>query len=311
MKILYIGNHNIGVMCLNELIHRGHEVVAVIGIPEDPNEKNYYASVVHAAKEHAIQAYTPQNVNNPDLVNTFRELQPDLITVISYRQILRKPIIDIPTLGVINLHGALLPKFRGGSPINWALIKGEKETGVTIHYIDEGVDTGPIIKQSAIPIAYDDTVVTLFDKVTQAGFEIFQDVIGYFESGDVPKKTNIKADGSYYRRRTPEQGLIDWNQDAVSVYNLIRALVPPFPGAFSYFDGRKVIIEWGLPVSVSKATASPGEIIVFQHMGQHAIATGGGAILPQRVNVEGLGSGPPEELFQLAGIEPGSVLRDN
>ena len=302
-----MGNHNIGVMCLGHLIQRGHEIAAVIGIPEDPDEVKYYDSVLGKADQLRLQTYAPKNVNNSELVAVFRELAPDLIVVISYRQILRKPIIDIPRLGVINLHGALLPKFRGGSPINWAIINGESETGVTIHYIDEGVDTGPIIAQRRIPITCDDTAVTLFEKVTNEGFELFKQVVYYFETGSVPTIPNRKEEGSYYRRRTPDQGVIDWKLDATSIYNLIRALVPPFPGAFSYIRGRKMTVEWGVPLAVSKEDTAPGELFRFTHSGQYAVAAGSGSILLNKVNLDGFGSGTPEELFPRADVIPGLI----
>ncbi len=307
MRILMMGNHNIAVRCLEYLIEGPHEVVGVVGIPEDPNERTYYASLTELARQQGIPVLTPQKVNAPDVVGRVEAMKPDLIAVISYRQILRKRIISIPPLGIINLHGALLPKFRGASPINWVLIKGETQTGVTIHYIDEKVDHGEIIAQRPIPIALDDTAVTLFDKVTETGFDLFKDVIGYFERGDVPTSPNRTEEGSYFYRRKPEDGIIDWSQRAEDIYNMVRALVYPFPGAFTHVQGQKAIVWWGLPVSVAPAGARPGELFRFRHSDQWAIAAGEGALLLDEVEIEGAGKGKPGAVFSQAGIEEGSV----
>jgi len=309
MRVLFMGNHNIAVKCLEYLIESRHEVVGVVGIPEDPNERKYYASVTQLAGEHGVPTLTPKKVNEPAVVAQLEAMRPDLITVVSYRQILRKAIIDIPPKGIINLHGALLPKYRGASPINWVLIKGETQTGVTIHYIDEKVDHGMIIAQRPIPVAFDDTAVTLFDKVTAEGLELFKEVIGYFESGHVPTRPNVTEEGSYFYRRRPEDGIIDWAQTAIQVYNMVRALVFPFPGAFTYLDGRKCTLWWGLPTPLGPEDRQPGQLYRFRHSGQWAIAAGDGAILLEDIEVEGAGRGRPEEVFAKAQIQPGTIAR--
>ena len=148
----------------------------------------------------------------------------------------------------------------------------------------------------------------MFDKITVAGAELFGEVIGHFEEGDVPVKPNRKSEGSYFRRRNPEDGLIQWNESATSIYNLIRALVPPFPGAFTKIGDRKVVIEWGVPLAIGPAGAAPGEVFRFGEPAEFAIAAGVGAILPRRVTIEGVGTGSPEELFPRCGIEARTVL---
>lgn len=308
MRVLFIGNHNIGVRCLTWLLENGHEVAGVVGLPPDPNEQNYYESVLAIAERAGLPTFAPVDINEPSVVDALAALRPDLITVISYRQILRAPIINITPLGVINLHGAMLPKFRGASPINWHIIKGEKEGGVTIHYIDEGVDTGAILAQQPIPIEHDDTGVSLFDKVTGVGFDLFVEVVQQIASGTTDPQPNRKELGSYYRRRTPEHSKIDWTQSETEIYNLIRALVPPFPSAFTWFGDRKLTIEWGLPLAVQPLQAQPGEVFEFAPSGQIAIACGSGAILPETVHIDGLESGTAKQLFERAGIRPGTVL---
>lgn len=260
-------------------------------MPSDPTEKAYYKSVAAVAIERHLPLHVPEDINTPEMVAEIRNLSPDLIAVVSYRQILGKPIIDIPAWGVINLHGALLPKYRGASPINWVLINGEVETGVTIHFIDEGVDTGDIIAQRTIPVAFDDDAVTLFEKITTVGVELFEEVIGHFAAGRVPRRPNRKELGSYFRRRRPEQGAIKWQGDALSVYNTIRALVPPFPGAFTYLGSTRIVIEAGAPIALRSALARPGEVFYIRSLRRHAIAAGHDAILPLILRVE---DGPPE-----------------
>lgn len=279
MRILFIGNHTIGVKCLEYLIASPHEVVGVVGMPEDPEEPQYYASVVELAKRHGIHTLTPKNINAPEVVAALAALKPDLIPVVSYRQILAKSIIQLPSKGIFNYHSALLPKYRGGSPINWAIIKGETETGVTLHHIDEAIDHGPIIAQRRVPIAMDDTAVTVLKKLDDTGFAVFKEVIAAFERGDVPRQPNKVEEGSIYRRRTPEQGLIDWHQDAVAIYNFIRALVYPYPGAFTFVGEKKLIIWWGTPMAIKPLEVPPGQVFRLQHSAQWAIAAQTGAIL--------------------------------
>ncbi len=307
MRVLMMGNHNIAVKCLEHLIEGPHDVVGVVGIPEDPGERAYYASLTDLARGHGIPVLTPKKVNAADVVDQLEAMKPDLITVISYRQLLKKRIIGIPPLGIINLHGAMLPRFRGASPINWVLIKGETETGVTIHYIDEKVDHGPIIAQRPIPISFDDTAVTLFDKVTDVGLELFRDVIGSFERGDVPTSPNRTEEGSYVYRRKPEDGVLDWTGRSADVYNMIRALVYPFPGAFTHFNGLKTVVWWGVPISIGPEDPKPGQLYRFDHSDQWAIAAGEGGILLEEIEIEGVGKGKPGSLFAKAGIEAGTT----
>ncbi len=307
MRILFIGNHNVGVRCLEYLLEGPHEVVCVVGIAGDPRERDYYDSVTETARSGGIPVHMPRDINSRDIVGLLKSMSPDLITVVSYRQILRRPILDIPVRGTINLHGALLPKYRGGSPVNWAIINGETETGVTIHYIDELVDHGPIIAQRRIPIGFEDTAETVFRKVTKEGTELFREVIGYFERGDVPTSRNRTEQGSYFPRRRPEDGLIDWERSAADVYNMVRALTYPFPGAFTFLAGKKCILWWGTPVEVRPTGVVPGQLFARGDSGEWALAAGKGALLVEKVQLEGGGEGAPADVFQDAGIAAGTV----
>lgn len=306
MRVLFIGNHDIGHSCLAHLLqHDEFEVCGVIGIPTDPNERNYYASVQGLAEEHGIPFAAPENINAPDTLQWIREMQPDLIPVISYRQLLGPELIEIPTRGCINLHGAKLPAFRGASPINWALIENAEETGVTIHFIDEKVDHGPIIGQRGWPIDYQDTAITLFNRLTKEGAELFVEVMDAFLTDSVSTRPNETQKGSYYYRRTPKDGIIDWNKPSTHVYNFIRALVYPFPGAFTYVDDKKLTVWWGVPSPLRPSDATPGELFTFSHSGQWGIACAEGSIILHEVEVDTEGKGCADTILASSKLTPG------
>ncbi len=184
-----------------------------------------------------------------DFVNEIRNLKPDLIFVNSYSMLLRSEILSVPPLGCVNVHGALLPQYRGANPIQWALINNENETGVTMHYMDENFDTGDIIAQRRVPIYFEDTWRDVQARIANATEDMLSEEIPKLLAGCIVRQPQDSSKAHYYRHRHPEDGLINWNDSVAHIYNLIRALVKPHPGAFFVnLEGKRVILDEYLTV---------------------------------------------------------------
>ena len=201
---------------------------------------------------------------------------------------LRKEILGIPPLGAMNLHGSLLPKYRGRAPVNWVLVKGETETGVTLHFMTEKPDAGDIVGQAAVPIAFDDTAFTLFGKMEESASRLLADLLPRIANGQIPRRPNDLSHGSYFGGRRPEDGRIDWSRPAVEIYNLVRAVTRPYPGAFTELAGEKLTVWRAIPLRATEGCVlSPGTIRVS---GGPSYAMAGGCVAPvsgpRRVVVE-------------------------
>ncbi|HSQ15812.1 MAG TPA: formyltransferase family protein, partial [Candidatus Binatia bacterium] len=191
-------------------------------------------------------------------------------------------------LGAMNLHGSLLPMYRGRAPVNWAIVKGETETVVTLHFMTEKPDAGDIVGQTAVPIAFDDTALTLFGKMEAAASRLLADLLPRIANGEIPRRRNDLARGSYFGGRRPEDGRIDWSRPAVEIYNLVRAVTRPYPGAFAELAGEKITVWWAVPLPAETGGAlSPGAIRVS---GGPSFTMAGGCVAPvsrpRRVVVE-------------------------
>jgi methionyl-tRNA formyltransferase len=213
----------------------------------------------------------------------------------------------------MNLHGSLLPKYRGRAPVNWVLVKGETETGVTLHIMTEKPDAGDIVGQAAVPIAFDDTALTLFGKMEDAASRLLADLLPRIADGEIPRRPNDLARGSYFGGRRPEDGRIDWARPAVEIYNLVRAVTRPYPGAFAELAGEKVVVWWAIPLRAEAGSVlSPGAIRVS---GGPSYAMAGGCVAPvsgpRRVVVEtGAGWLQLEEIEWRARTAKGEAIVD-
>lgn len=234
--------HNIGVRCLKILLARGVRVALVITHEDNPAESIWFESVAALCREHGIPAITPTDPNTPALLAQVRALQPDLIFSFYYRNMLPVALLALAKTGAYNLHGSLLPKYRGRVPVNWAVLHGETETGVTLHEMSAKPDAGAIIAQTAVPILPDDTAYDVFGKLTVAAEQTLWQALPGLIDGSAPKRPNDLAQGSYFGGRKPEQGRIDWSQPAQVVYNLHRAVAPPYPGAFTDIGDKTFVI---------------------------------------------------------------------
>jgi methionyl-tRNA formyltransferase len=251
--------HNVGVRCLSVLLAHGVDVKLVVTHEDNANEHIWFDSVAELASLNDIPTIVPDNPNTPEVVERIRALHPDFLFSFYYREMLRAGLLGIPAHGALNMHGSLLPKYRGRVPVNWAIIHGEKETGATLHYMTEKPDNGDIVAQQAVPILPNDTALEVFQKVTVAAEMALNACLPELLAGRAQRRRQDLSKGGYFGRRTAEDGIIDWSCSAEEVHNLVRAVAPPYPGAMTRLMGKSMRI---LQTMVS-ANASTGEKPAF------------------------------------------------
>jgi methionyl-tRNA formyltransferase len=230
--------HNVGVRCLKALLARQVEVPLVITHKDNPGEQIWFDSVAATAAAYGIATIAPADPNSVQAIARVADSRPDFILSFYYRAILKAPLLALPSRGALNMHGSLLPRYRGRVPINWAIIHGETETGATLHYMTEKPDAGDIVAQTAVPILPDDTAKEVFDKVTVAAETTLYASLPALIAGNAPRMPQDPRRATYFGGRTPEDGVIDWSKTAAEIHNLVRAVAPPYPGARTFLNGR-------------------------------------------------------------------------
>lgn len=246
-KCVFIGGKQIGVACLRQLIARGISPNLVIANPDDTGKDTWHESLVKVARETGLSVIVGKKVRDPELIRTIKKIKPEIIFCIGGMQIIPKDVLAIPRLGCINIHPALLPKYRGRFSTAHALFNGEQYTGATLHFMDEGIDSGPIILQKKVRIEEWDTGKTLYDKVlTDAGSELFAKFLDLWLSGkEIPSHPQNEREATYYPKGLPNNGEIDWSWDGAKIKRFIRAMTfPPFlPPDFTVGNRKMVITE--------------------------------------------------------------------
>ena len=280
--ILVFAYHDVGYTCLQELIERKENVLALITHADDPGEEIWFHSVAELARRHNIPVHTPASVNTPEWIERIRALKPDLILSFYYRNLISPEILTLPRLGAFNMHGSLLPKYRGRAPVNWAIINGERKTGVTLHHMSARADTGDIVDQEAVTIGAREDVREVFAKVTAAARKLLARRLDDLTHGTAPRRPQDESQATKCARRGPEDGRIDWTFSADAIFNLIRAVTHPYPGAFTEVAGRRLYIWWALPQKAGKG--APGEVLA---VAPPRIATGKGSLELLRVQWQG------------------------
>jgi len=266
VRAVVFAYHNIGVIGLEALEKTGYEIIAVFTHEDDPAEVLWFPSVRDWTQKHRARAFCPEHLNTPEWIQKISSLTPDVIFSFYYRRLISQEILKIAPSGAFNLHGSLLPAYRGRCPVNWALIKGEEKTGVTLHYMTDKPDAGDIVCQKTVPIDFDDTALTLYNKLYEAAKSVLEEALPMIKKGTAPRIPQDLSSGSYFGGRTPEDGRIDWRRPAVEIYNLIRAVTTPYPGAFTFSpDGRKIII-WRalLEDEMDRQKDPPGTVAIEQ-----------------------------------------------
>lgn len=269
--------HNVGVRCLKVLLAQGVEVKLVVTHEDNPNENIWFSSVRQVAEDYGIPVITPENPNTPEIEAQIRALQPDFLFSFYYRNMLKAALLETPKRGAFNMHGSLLPKYRGRVPINWAIIHGETETGATLHVMNVKPDNGPLVDQQAIPILPDDTAQEVFDKVLVAAEICLMRALPRLIDGTAQLKQQDLSQGAYFGGRKAEDGRIDWSQSARQIHNLVRAVTRPYPGAFSETPFGPLVI-WRTRV-LSEGGHSPHTCCLQAKDGKVVIQTADGGLL--------------------------------
>ena len=268
--------HNVGVRCLSVLLAHGVEVPLVVTHRDNPKETIWFDSVAELAALHGIPVITPDNPNTPEVVEQIRASQPDFFFSFYYREMLKSELLEIPKHGALNMHGSLLPKYRGRVPVNWAIIHGETETGSTLHYMTEKPDNGDIVAQQAVPILPNDTAHEVFQKVTVAAEMALNAALPALLAGKAKAEKQDLSKGAYFGGRKAEDGIIDWVQSAQEIHNLVRAVAPPYPGATTQVMGKPMRI---LQTLVTKCTVAGKEKPAFYVKEGKAYAICGNGVL--------------------------------
>jgi len=260
MKVVVLAYHTIGCTGIRALLAQGFDIQAVFTHEDDPNENIWFESVAELAAANDLPVYAPDDINHPLWVERIRKMEPDIIFSFYYRNMVGKEILDLPPAGCLNLHGSLLPPYQGRCPVNWVLIHGEKETGVTLHYMTPRPDDGDIVGQKRVPIDDNDTALSLHKKLATAAGDLLDDLLPKIRENRAERIPQEKSSASYFGGRKPEDGEIDWRQDAAGVRNLVRAVTRPYPGAFSYLGNRKCIF-WHVSPAETSRDAAPGTVL--------------------------------------------------
>lgn len=275
MKAVVLAYHNIGCIGIEALLRHDFEIPAVFTHRDDPGETVWFASVAQVAASYNIPTFAPEDINHPIWVEKIRRLAPDILFSFYYRNLVGKPILRIPPAGALNLHGSLLPRYRGRCPINWVLLRGEKQTGVTLHYMTPRPDDGDIVAREKISITQDDTAKTLHQKAAKAAARMLEGILPQIKAGTAPRHPQDHTQATYFGGRRPEDGEIDWTKPAHEIRNLIRAVTRPYPGAYSYAGDRKCLF-WEVSVVAQRTDESPpGTILSTDPL---IVACGQGAV---------------------------------
>lgn len=308
MKIIFMGTPEFAVPTLNRLIEK-HDVAAVFTQPDRPKgrgQKMQFSPVKEVAVRNNIPVLQPIKLKkDTDAINAIKKINPDVIVVIAFGQILPKEVLEIPRLGCINVHASLLPELRGAAPINWAIIRGYEKTGITTMQMNEGLDTGDMLLTSEIKIGENETAEELHDRLMEIGANLLIQTLDEIEKGSIVPQEQEDEKSSYAPMLNKELGHIDWKNDSSTIYNLVRG-VTPWPGAYAYYKGNMIKI-WGLEKDNAGNYSNPGEIIEVSKDGIK-VACGNGSILIREL--QEIGSKRMDAATYLNGhnIEKGIIL---
>lgn len=276
-RIVFFGYSEAGYECLSLLLERGDNVVALVTHEDNPGEKIWFKTPAVAARKKGVPVFAPAKVNTPEWIDRITALRPDLLLSVYYRNMISSRLLALPRLGAFNLHGSLLPKYRGRAPINWAVLHGEPRIGMTLHRMVKSADAGAIVDQDGVDIGPRDTAEQVFRKVLPCARRVLARQIDALLAGTACETPQDEAQATYFGGRTPEDGRIAWTQTSTQIFNLVRAVTDPYPGAFTDIGGVRLMVWWAEPDSPAARgrRGTPGEIISVAPL---VIATADGAI---------------------------------
>ena len=288
MRVIFMGTPDFAVGTLEALVRSEHEIVGVVTQPDKPKGRGkamQFTPVKEVAVRENIPVFQPRRVREPEVVETLRELNAAVIVVVAFGQIIPEIILKLTKYGCINVHGSLLPKYRGAAPIQWAVIDGEKESGITTMQMDAGLDTGDMLLKKVVPLEEKETGGSLFDKLSEAGAELLIQTLKELEEGTiVPEKPPEESTPAYAKMLTKEMGNIDWTKDADAIERLIRGL-KPWPSAYTKLHGKTLKI-WEAKVLEEDTAMAPGTVVKASK-DQFHIQTGKGVLCVEELQLEG------------------------
>ena len=308
MRIVFMGTPEIAVPSLERLISDGHDLCAVVTQPDRPKgrgKKLAFSPVKEAAMRHELEILQPEKASQPDFLDRLRELNPDLIVVIAFGQILRKEVLDLPKYGCVNVHVSLLPKYRGAAPINWSIIKGEEKTGVTTMFMDEGLDTGDIIKTREFSLDDEINAGQLHDIMMEEGADVLSQTVKAIEDGTAERIRQNDDESTYAPMMDRNLGHIDFKKSAVSIHNLVRGTVP-WPGAWCESPYGKIKI-WKTRIGQGQTDMEPGTIVSVDKQGIE-VACGMGMLLIEEIQMPNKKRMHVSEYIKGNTIEIGKIL---
>jgi len=307
-RIVFMGTPHFAVPTLRALIHEKYEILSVVTQPDRPKgrgQKLTSSPVKICAEEHNLTLLQPKRLDN-SFLNLLVDLTPDLLIVVAFGQIIPGTVLNSAKWGGINIHASLLPQYRGSAPIQWAVIKNEKKTGLTTMFMDEGLDTGPILMQQEVDILEGETAGMLHDRLSSLAPGLLIGTLEGLANGLIKKRKQDNSLATYATKLTKEQGLINWSWPAERLYGLIRGL-DPWPGAFTYYNEKMLKLFGCYLVNKGKAFSAPGKIKGLNERGLE-IETGKGSIIVEEIQASGKKRLPVMEFLKGSTLSVGSIL---
>lgn len=308
LRTVFMGTAPFAVPCLRAMVEAGHRVLAVVSQPDRPTGRGMKlqpTAVKAAALEYGLPVLQPEKASQPEFIQSLRDLAPEAIVVVAYGQILRQALLDIPPLGCINVHGSLLPKLRGAAPIQWSIIDGLPETGVTTMFMDAGMDTGDMILKAATPIRPEDTAGSLAERLAPLGAELLVRTLGLLQNGAAPREPQDESLSTPARMLRKEDGAVRWGETAVQIRNRIHGCNPS-PGAYALREGSPVKL-WRAECVDTLGSERPGTLLSLAPL---TIQTGEGALRLLEVQPQSRGRLSGEDFARGYRLQPGEVWGD-
>jgi methionyl-tRNA formyltransferase len=289
-RILFFGYSEVGHDCLSLLLERGDNVVALITHEDNPGEKIWFRTPAEAARARGVPMFTPEKVGTPEWVERIAALRPDLILSVYYRNMISSKVLGLAPLGAFNMHGSLLPKYRGRAPINWAVLNGEPRIGMTLHRMVREPDAGAVVDQDGVDIGPRDTALEAFRKALPCARRVLARQIDALLSGTARETPQDPSQATYFGGRGPEDGRIDWTQPSRRIFDLVRAVTDPYPGAFTDVGAARLMVWWAEPDSPAARgrKGRAGEVLSVAPL---VVASGDGAL--ELTRTEWRGAEPP------------------
>jgi len=299
--------HTFGARALATLLARGETVAAVVTHADEPAEGDWFESVADLARAHGVPVLAPASPNAPEVVATLAALRADVFLSVWYRRLLGEALLALPRVAALNLHGSLLPAYRGRAPLNWVLVNGESQTGVSLHHMTPEADAGDIVAQEPIEIRPDDTAITLYDRMVKTGVALLEQWVPAVLAGTAPRRPQDHARATVFGRRRPEDGRVAWTWPAARIANMIRAVSHPYPGAFVGDAGARLML-WDGAIGDGTTDAAPGTLVAV-HAGRGiTVATGQGTLWLTRVQQAGRAEETADRWAEARGLAPGDRL---